>query len=98
MTSKSEFGMIKSFAANTHPGNVQIHNEDRVTIIINMKCPSSKDIKTWPKVSYFAIYDGHNGTNCADFLKQKLYKLICQQDCFPSDPINAIKQGCHIAE
>ena len=39
LIAKSEFGIIKSFAANTHPGNAKKSNEDRVTIIINMKCP-----------------------------------------------------------
>jgi protein phosphatase PTC2/3 len=27
----------------------------------------------WPKCSFFAIYDGHGGSACADFLKDSLH-------------------------
>ena len=27
----------------------------------------------WPVCSYFAIYDGHRGVKCAEFLKDKLH-------------------------
>jgi len=29
-----------------------------------MTKPEGKDSKTWPKCSFFAIYDGHGGSNC----------------------------------
>ena len=63
-------GLITSYAANTHQGIQRNYNEDRVSIILNMTKPSSrKDVVSWPKCSYCAIYDGHGGSACADFLK-----------------------------
>ena len=45
-----------------------------MSIILNMTRPSSKkNLPTWPKCSYFAIYDGHGGSACADFLKDSLH-------------------------
>ena len=29
--------------------------------------------QNWPKCSYFAVYDGHGGNLCADFLKDYLH-------------------------
>ena len=50
------------------------YNEDRVSIILNMTRPSSKkSLPVWPKCSYFAIYDGHGGSACADYLKDSLH-------------------------
>jgi len=37
------------------------------------KPPQKQISKEWPKCSYFAIYDGHGGSNCADFLKDNLH-------------------------
>ena len=80
-------GLIISYAANTHQGIQRYttilsslttlsrnYNEDRVSIILNMTRPASKkNIPVWPKCSYFAIYDGHGGSACADYLKDCLH-------------------------
>lgn len=66
-------GLITSYAANTHQGIQRNYNEDRVSIILNMTRPENKDAATWPKCSFFAIYDGHGGSSCADFLKDHLH-------------------------
>lgn len=67
-------GIITSYAANTHQGIQRNYNEDRVSIILNMSKPANKTItKDWPKCSYFAIYDGHGGNACADYLKDNLH-------------------------
>jgi protein phosphatase 2C family protein 2/3 len=55
-----------------------------------MTKPDGKDSKTWPKCSFFAIYDGHGGSNCADFLKDHLHTIIINQPCFPKDPYKAL--------
>jgi protein phosphatase 2C family protein 2/3 len=55
-----------------------------------MTRPEGKDPSSWPKCSFFAIYDGHGGSMCADFLKDNLHQIIIQQDCFPSDPKKAL--------
>ncbi len=31
---------------------------------------------TWPEVSYFGIFDGRNGTNCAKFVKENLHHYV----------------------
>ena len=77
-------GLIVSYAANTHQGIQRTYNEDRVSIILNMTKPANKKSLTyWPKCSYFAIYDGHGGAACADFLKDCLHQIIINQECFP---------------
>jgi protein phosphatase 2C family protein 2/3 len=41
-----------------------------------MSIPDGKDPYYWPKCSFFAIYDGHGGSLCADFLKDHLHQII----------------------
>lgn len=93
-------GLIISYAANTHQGIQRTYNEDRVSIILNMTRPHSKKNyqSDWPKCSYFAIYDGHGGSACADFLKECLHTIIINQDCFPANPAQALTNGCIAAE
>ena len=92
-------GLITSYAANTRQGIQRNYNEDRVSIILNMTKPSNrKDVAHWPKCSYFAIYDGHGGSACADFLKDQLHLIIIQQESFPRDPAQALTTGCLEAE
>ena len=53
------------------------YNEDRVSIILNIMQPSSKQsVQKWPKCSFFGIYDGHGGSMCADFLKDYLHQMV----------------------
>lgn len=69
-----QHGIITSYAANTHQGMQRNYNEDRVSIILNMTKPANKNWnRDWPKCSFFAIYDGHGGNMCADFLKDNLH-------------------------
>jgi protein phosphatase 2C family protein 2/3 len=53
-----------------------------------MTKPSGKKLPNgeWPKCSYFAIYDGHGGSSCADYLKECLHTIIINQECFPFNP------------
>lgn len=91
-------GLIMSYSANTHQGIQRNYNEDRVSIILNMTKPEGKDPATWPKCSFFAIYDGHGGSSCADYLKDHLHTLIINRPCFPGDPRRALTEGCREAE
>lgn len=52
------------------------YNEDRVSIILNIVKPSSYKGNVWPKCSFFGIYDGHGGSSCADFLRDKLHQFV----------------------
>ena len=92
--STKSYGVIKSYAANTNQGIIRDYNEDRVSIIINITKPNNYNNEiNWPKASYFAVFDGHGGNKCADFLRDNLLKLICNNNFFPTDIPKAIKTG-----
>jgi protein phosphatase 2C family protein 2/3 len=52
----------------------------------------------WPKISVFAIYDGHGGAQCADFLRDHLHEFVIKDPAFPYYPITAVKKGFENAE
>ena len=94
--STKSYGPIKAYAANTNQGIARDYNEDRVSIIININQPNNnknKEKVNWPKASYFSVFDGHGGNKCAEFLRDNLLKLICDNDYFPNDVEKAIKYG-----
>ena len=97
--SSKKNGIISGYAANTNQGIIRTYNEDRVSIILNIVKPKGKEnVLKWPKWSFFAVYDGHGGSVCADFLKDNLHQFIVRQDCFPDDVRTAIKLGWRDAE
>ena len=98
--SSRNFGIIKAYGVNTSQGIVRDYNEDRVSIVINMVKPPNCNISDldWPKISYFAIFDGHAGNKCADYLKDNLIKQISNNIFFPKDMKSAIKLGFLSAE
>ena len=74
------FGPVRSFAANTNVGTVRKVNEDRISIVLDLKKPGSKpDEPLAPGIiqaSFFAIFDGHGGHGCAEFLRDNLHNII----------------------
>lgn len=40
--------------------------------------PKSKEgkVEYWPKCSFFGIYDGHGGNQCAEFLRDYLHQFV----------------------
>ena len=98
--STKSYGPIKAYAANTNQGIARDYNEDRVSIIININQPNNKNKEKiiWPKASYFSVFDGHGGNKCAEFLRDNLLKLICENDYFPNDIEKAIKYGFNEAD
>jgi len=91
-------GVVSSYAANTHQGIVRNYNEDRVSIILNIIKPKFKQVDEWPRCSFFAVYDGHGGAACADYLRDQLHQLIVRDDNFPKNPKVAIENGIAEAE
>lgn len=93
-TSSKKFGIVRSFAANTHVGLVRKANEDRIAIILNVIQPIAKMPKLsddmWPKIQIFAVYDGHGGNQCAEYLKEHLHNNIILQPEFPQNVTAAI--------
>ena len=51
-----------------------------------------------PKISYFAIYDGHGGEKCCTFLKENLHNYIFNSEHFPLNTIEAIRNAYTRAE
>ena len=41
-----------------------------------MKPESKNYIDYWPNCSFFAIYDGHGGSKCADLLRENLHQMV----------------------
>ena len=97
-TSTKRTGVVRAYAANTNQGLVRNYNEDRVSIITNLLPPKERtdiDLEKWPRCSYFAIYDGHGGSFCADFLRDNLHQFVISEPSFPSE---AIMKGFEKAE
>lgn len=74
--SQKSLSLVKAFAANTHQGTVRKYNEDRVSIILNIVKPNTYKGTSWPSCSFFAVFDGHGGAKCADFLKDNLHNFV----------------------
>lgn len=55
-------------------------------------------MENWPTCSFFAVYDGHGGASCADFLRDNLHQFIIKQESFPQNPVKAIRDGFKEAE
>ena len=93
--SDESFDLIKSYAANTYKGTVRNYNEDRISVMVNISQSNYQNLKGKEKLklSFFAIYDGHAGNKCAEYLKNNLHNFIFESKYFPSEPIKAIKQG-----
>ncbi len=74
------------------------YNEDRVSIILNILKPPSRKEESWPRCSFFGIYDGHGGCACADFLRDNLHQFVIKEPSFPANPKEAIRNGFKAAE
>ena len=83
--SNKQFGSLKSFSYNTFHGLFKDYNEDKIIVINQIKKPASSKIKTWPKMSYFGIFDGHGGEGCAEFLKDNFLNYLLENKNFPFD-------------
>jgi len=96
---KKKSTAVKAYAANTKEGTMKVLNEDRVSIVVNiMKPPHCSERDEWPSCSFFGIYAGHGGVECAEFLQNHLHHLIIKDVHFPLNPIEAIRNGFQEAE
>jgi len=43
--------------------------------------------------AFFAIYDGHGGPKCVDFVNSHLHNYVTQHPCFNKEPMFALKEG-----
>ena len=91
-------GIVKAYAANTNQGIVRDYNEDRVSIILNILKPQSRENEDWPRWSFFGVYDGHGGAGWADFLRDSLHQFVIREPSFPWNPKEALRLGFAKAE
>ena len=98
--SEKSFNLITAYGVNTYKGTVRNYNEDRISVVVNAKQNTYQKLKTdnSTKVSYFAIYDGHAGNKCCEFLKNFLHCYIFESPFFPDDPLKAIEEGFNNCE
>ena len=72
--SPKAFNIISAYGGNSYNGIARKYNEDRIKIITDYKLPKPVQKKTGetidPKINYFAIYDGHGGEKCCNFLQE----------------------------
>jgi protein phosphatase 2C family protein 2/3 len=90
--------LIKGYLGNYISVYYRKYNEDRVSILLNAAKPNSYTGEYWPNISVFAIYDGHGGKECADYLKDHLHEFVFKDPAFPYYPLTAIKKGFEKAE
>jgi protein phosphatase PTC2/3 len=71
--------MLFAYGANTCNGIIRNYNEDRISIVLDLKKPSGaipNDVVSGGKIQFFAIFDGHGGQGCAEYLRDNLHNLI----------------------
>ena len=83
--SNKQIGPLKSFSYNSYQGLIKDYNEDKISISSLIKKPTSSKIKSWPKISFFSIFDGHGGEECSEFLKENFLKYLVKNKNFPFD-------------
>ena len=55
--------------------------------------------KGWPKhLSYFALFDGHSGNACCDFLINNFHKYLIKSNHFPEDIEHSLKEAVYKSE
>ena len=76
---------IKSISYNSYQGLIKDENEDKISINPLIKKPNNSKYRVWPKMSYFAIFDGHGGQLCSSFLKKNFLNYLIEDKHFPND-------------
>ena len=94
--------IISGYGENSYNVVMKNYNANRIKIITDYKLPKqvkNKDGETInPKINYFAIYDGHGGEKCCNFLNDKLHNYIFSSEYFPLYSIQAIGKAYSEAE
>ena len=82
-------------------GNIAEQNrldymEDRHVAIVDFV--SGTENGEQRSMSYFSVYDGHGGDECAQFLKLSLHDEIHSQECLWKDPTKALKESFKLVQ
>jgi serine/threonine protein phosphatase PrpC len=83
--SKQGFNNIKSYASNTYKGVIEDNNEDFISVDLKVQKPDNLDIKDFPQISYFSIFDGHKGSKFSKFLKENFLTFFLKNKNFTKD-------------
>ena len=78
-------GSLAAYGANTHNGIIRNYNEDRISIVLDLRNPkmNSSNPEGSRFIKFFAIFDGHGGLGCAEFLRDNLHNYIASSASFP---------------
>lgn len=90
-------GNAKSISYNTLDGPFKRKNDERICIIGDCQKPIGYS-KPWPRISYFGLFDGHNGSEISSFLKQNFHNYLINNEYFPDEPYKAIKTAFNKAQ
>lgn len=85
LCSSKPTGPLKAYSYNSYHGLCKKINEDKIIVVNQIKKPNSSKLKTWPKISYFGIFDGHGGEGCSEFLKDNFLQCLLKNPNFPID-------------
>ena len=85
LCSSKPIGSLKAYGYNTYQGLCKKINEDKIILVSQIKKPNSSKLKTWPKISYFGIFDGHGGEGCSEYLKDNFLQCLIKNPNFPID-------------
>ena len=83
--SNKKIGPIKSFSYTTYRGIIKEYNEDKVSVASIIEKPPNSKFSPWPKMSYFAIFDGHGGEDCSEYLRDNFLQFLVENKNFPFD-------------
>lgn len=87
--SKSPIGLVKAFAINSNQGSVRPYNEDRVVsynTVVQSK--TGQDVQFY----FIAVYDGHGGQSCANYLSKELHFCLVDDPNLVSNPAGTLKK------
>jgi serine/threonine protein phosphatase PrpC len=82
-------GRVCGFGVTTDRGKTKSSNEDRAVAVLS--CVGEEVGQH--TVSYFAVFDGHGGAGCSQFLQSKLIDLLLDSPYFPEYPESALKDA-----
>jgi len=64
-SSNSMLANLVAYGANTHCGIVRTYNEDRISIVLDLKNPKHNYSNLEKRIQFFAVFDGHGGEGCS---------------------------------
>ena len=77
--------------------NTRKRMEDRHVVLHDLKAylPSALQdkIESEEHVSYYAVFDGHAGTDAAAYAAAHLHEMVIDSSSYPHDPVQAFSDG-----